>query len=168
MTHGYSQSVSLFRNGIITIIGNIFLIILDYSCSHVAARLKGEFRHIAGIGTSCTLHQMVYSVLPQLACMKPCCQRFPCSFCVGRRWIAVLLQVEHCYLLIFSSLQGHRQTDQISTRGLHKSIPRNWQIQITQKSTLHCSYQQESDNPQTWKCWITSTMAWRWKTNFES
>ena len=36
----------------------------QYPCGHVAARLKGEFRHIAGIDASCTLCQFVYSVLP--------------------------------------------------------------------------------------------------------
>ena len=30
----------------------------QYPCSHVAAGLRGEFRHIGGIGASCTLRQM--------------------------------------------------------------------------------------------------------------
>ena len=31
--------------------------------------------------------------------------------------------------------------DQMSTRGLHKTVPENWQIRTTQNSALQCSYE---------------------------
>ena len=68
-------------------------------------------------------------------------------------------------MVVRSQAESDWQTDHMSTRGLHKTIPQNWQIRTTRKSTLHCSYQQESDNPQTWKCWITSTIASHWKSS---
>ena len=37
---------------------------LQYPCSYVAARLKGEFCDIARISASCPLRQIVYAVLP--------------------------------------------------------------------------------------------------------
>ena len=40
--------------------------IVSGSSNIVAARLKGEFRPIGGIGASCTLRQLVYSMLPLL------------------------------------------------------------------------------------------------------
>ena len=34
----------------------------------------------------------------------------------------------------------------MSTGGLHKTVPENWQILTTQNSALQCSYEQETDN----------------------
>ena len=50
--------------------------------------------------------------------------------------------------------------DQMSTGGVHKTVPEKWQIQTrtTQNAALQCSYEQETDNSSN-LYWITSTMS---------
>ena len=52
------------------------------------------------------------------------------------------------FIIKISWLQGHRQTDQMITQGLHKTVSENWQILTTQNSTFpgHCLYEKETYN----------------------
>ena len=66
----------------------------QYPCSHIAARLKGEFCHIARICASCSLRQIVHVVLSGSSAVKDSSAAFAFDGYGVQR--AVLLQIERC------------------------------------------------------------------------
>ena len=96
------------------------------------------------------------------------------KFCIWRRWIAVLLQIERFHFLIFSWLHGHRQTHQM-TRNEHTKSAQGCFLTLADTDNtkintapVHGSFNKKQKNHPNWKCWITSTMAWYWMTNLDS
>ena len=113
----------------------------EYPCSHVAARLKGKFLHISGIGAgaSCSFRQMVYAVFKLTAWSRAVKDSSAAFVFEGEGWLSSSrLDAASVDLLMAVRTQAKPSTQhwRCAQNGYRK-------LADTQNSALHCSYEKK-------------------------